>query len=795
MALEIYAVETKTGLIIAQIPGAPTGPLARESSGFSSATFNIPLDDPAMPSGWESMLEAHRCSILAVDDRDGTRTAVWCGMINKINHTNSGLSAQTVSTEWLMDSRRATDRTWGATTELMQIVRDLHQQFEADGAGVGLLIDAPNNGTKRAWSVKRSDAKSYAKCFEELGLEWSVDLALSGNTVLRTLRARLFDPAAAPTPAVVIQVPAHTSSWSWTASRLEAESATVVYVEGDGTGDTKTVSTPVVDAVREAAGYPRTEAWESVSGVTNAAEADRLAAQFAAQRFLDHEAVELTALNGAGGVQLSSLKVGDAVRVVIDTPALQKTAVYRLASWEVDASGASWTPTLAPARFSLYGWRRPTAKSASLAVREAAKSKNSDPIGGGYISPIKNAKGDRLTLDPFKGTGWTDEAGVFRPMDGSSGGGSENPWENPEWGEGDGWEGPAAETVVARNGRFLSETMTGLNGGGIDGKGILYTFAAKTSAQPENASATLDRPIFSETPACSSSVSAYSTSQGVVTKVGEYAPPVISAALMNSILGNSGIWLTLTLNGTTTGKVSARPLFESLRFMDKHAYGAVGMNVRHLNGSTVLKTVIHYELLRWPILSDGGFGAAERVLGADGGGVKASKDLLCSVDMVGGRARLRGLSDRGQELHVELPPVGLSLAQQSVGMSRAWITTTADGSGKRLYLGTGHHIALDEKLAPTAPSWTQDYFSDTFGRYGFMAKGRRFHTLIRDQSGKGSASMSVYASDGSATATPLVVDTWAAITGGTSVLPFHLETHKGWVYVASSVGITSFEIA
>lgn len=425
MALELFIVETQSGRILAEVPGTPGGPLSREAGGFASASFSIHLSDPTMPASWEELLAEQKHSVLAVDEQGSTRTPVWLGIINERSVKDGGAQVQCVSTEWLLDARRTADRIWGTSTDLMRIVRDLVADFEADGLGASLATDAPDIGTQRAWSVKRSEGKSPAKCFDELGIEWSVELSWASPDqaeVRKTLRARKFEAGVLPAPKRVIQVPMHTTSWEWTASRLESESATVVFVEGDGSGDLRTVSLPVVDAAREAAGYPRVEAWESVSGVTNAAEAGQLAAQFAARKFARHERIQLTAHNSADGSPLAGLVIGDAIRVSIDTDSLQREAVYRLASWDLDPSGATWTPILVPAEFGLEGWRRPGAKSAALAARQEAKKQQAtsqDPLKNGY-------EWEGSKIDPEKGFQIKGEDGEWGGIGGGGGFGSSN---------------------------------------------------------------------------------------------------------------------------------------------------------------------------------------------------------------------------------------------------------------------------------------------------------------------------------------------------------------------------------
>lgn len=720
MALEIYAVETKTGTLLAQLPGTPSGPLAREASGFSSASFTISVDDPAMPANWGPLLEAHRCSLLAVDDRDGVRTPVWLGLINQVVHTDAGLNVQCASTEWLLDTRRANDAVWGATTDLMKIVRDLHGQFEANGAGVGLAVDAPDAGVKRAWSVKRSDGKSFMACFEELGLEWAIDLSLTDTKVVKTLRVMAFDPAAPQTPATVVQVPAHTSSWRFTESRLEAESATVVYVEGDGTGDTKTVSTPVIDTAREAAGYPRVEAWESVSGVTNSAEAGKLAAQFAARRFLDHQAMEITVRNSVDGVPLAGLRIGDSIRVVIDTPSLQHTATYRLASWEVEPSGDSWTPVLAPAGLSLYGWRRPTAKAAALKVRDLGKDKNRDPFGSKYISPIANSDGNRLTFDAEKGAGWTSPDGSFKPYGTGGGGtgGSTPGGSQPEWGDGSesGWSGaPAAKVKAIRargeaqstpitdavfadeGGRFYSAVHAGL-----ETAAMIYRSGEQSRPVPEAPIGVL---VFGGT-----------LREGVASDYRARGAATLSPEMQQTILDLNPFWEAVAMGGGDTSWASAEIQLASQKSVDELVKLFVTGGHIYLPFTTKISGALeqtHRGLLRWAVDEGGSFtGDPEVVLGslAVGSWPDHFRRISTNVAMAfgGGAAAVIGLSSRGVEKIWELPALPKEAALPTEGSyASAALMPRLDGSGKRVCLGSGYEIPVSDKLMPEATEWAR----------------------------------------------------------------------------------------
>lgn len=719
MTLEIYAVETKTGTLLAQLPGTPSGPLAREASGFSSASFTISVDDPAMPAGWESLLEAHRCSILAVDDREGVRTPVWLGLINQVAHTDAGLEAQCASTEWLLDTRRATDAVWGATTDIMKIVRDLHTQFEANGAGVGLAVDAPDTGVKRAWSVKRSDGKSFMACLEELGLEWAIDLSLTDTKVVKTLRVRSFDPAAGQTPATVVQVPAHTSSWRFTESRLEAEAATVVYVEGDGTGDTKTVSTPVIDTAREAAGYPRVEAWESVSGVTSSSEAGKLAKQFAARRFLDHEAVEITVRNSADGTPLSGLRIGDSVRVVIDTPTLQRTGDYRLASWEVEPSGDSWTPVLAPAGLSLYGWRRPTAKAAALKVRELGKHKGRDPFGAKYISPIANSDGDRLTFDAEKGAGWTAPDGTFKPYGAGSGagGGSTPGGSQPEWGDGSeaGWSGAPAAKVKAIRARGEAQSTPITDAVFADESGRFYSavHAGLETTAYMYRSGEQARPV----PEAPIGVLVFGgiLREGVATDYRARGAATLSPEMQQTILDLNPFWETAAMGGGDTTWSSAEIRLASQKSLAELVkLFATGGHI-YLPFTTIVSGAFettHRGLLRWAVDEAGSFtGDPEVVLGSLAVGAWPDHFRRISTNVAlafgGGSATVVGLSSRGVEKIWELPALPSEAEMQTEGSSSsAALMPRPDGSGMRVCLGSGYEIPVSDKLMPEATEWT-----------------------------------------------------------------------------------------
>lgn len=456
MSLIFYAVKSRTGERLARLPLTPEGEFGTTISTFSSATFSLDINDKECPDDWADHIEPMLMSILVCDEAN---RPLWLGLINNTPVTSGGgVKIPCASMEWGLDKRYPQDHTFGTSSDFMAIPRALISDVEAGGVGFGLLTDAPDCGTPRAYTVKNSDRKSVAAIFDELGLEWTITLSWkdsSQDVILKTFTARepnLGNNTA--TPEFVINYPGNADTWSFDAPATDGKAATCVQALGDGTGDLRTTSLPVIDTDKEAAGYPRIEHFQTFTGVTNVNDANALAQQISQDLFNRRHVIAVTVLN-AGATSFADTTLGSSVRINIDSPELRLDEVWRFVGWTMSADGLTWTPTLAKLGTKVKDFPRANDPSAlGRALRELAKPTLTDPLVNGYTFPA-NSDGVSFAIDPSKGFGSYDASGAFTPFSGGTG---TIPW-NPgsgsgtnsgaNWGFGSEGSDPGATPVYA----------------------------------------------------------------------------------------------------------------------------------------------------------------------------------------------------------------------------------------------------------------------------------------------------------------------------------------------------------
>lgn len=184
----------------------------------------------------------------------------------------------------------------------------------------------------------------------EDGFNWTIDVEWANEDhsrikyVFRTGYPHLGYRTA--TPEHVFEMPGNISDFDGSESWGDGDAATHVQGSGDGDGDTKLTSVPVVDTVREAAGWPRLEERRQFSGVNERQTLDAHVRAMAAELFGGQNVVTITVRDGAG-TSLADLTLGDSARVLIDAPTKKVDEVSVVVGLSLMPNSSEFKPTLA----------------------------------------------------------------------------------------------------------------------------------------------------------------------------------------------------------------------------------------------------------------------------------------------------------------------------------------------------------------------------------------------------------------------------------------------------------------
>lgn len=336
------ACDIQTGQIQAELPLACGDSFERAMQTISTAGFKLPIHDPACPRDWEALTAPWRFWIVAVLD-DGT--ICWGGIITGRSRdaTSGVVSISCSSPEDYLD-RRYTPAKRFDQVDQSDIAAWLVRQAIPDG--IPFLIDAPKSGVKRDREYNDDDAATLYKRLSDLsgvigGPEWHIAIEWQDrqkqNAIIPVFKCgtpRI--GIATDSPQSVFELPGGLIEATLEERFGESEYATHVMAAGGGEGEDRPLSSPMIDAARENAGYPRVEVRKTFDSVTLKPTLDT------------HAKGLLAALSG--GVQVFTLTqkldeyprlgidwhMGDDVRLVIDTDTLKIDRKIRVVGWSLD---------------------------------------------------------------------------------------------------------------------------------------------------------------------------------------------------------------------------------------------------------------------------------------------------------------------------------------------------------------------------------------------------------------------------------------------------------------------------
>lgn len=349
--------ELVTGKFLDEYPMTFEGDLSRLLQAYGEGSLSLPLFDregaPVSPT-WEQDILPWRSLILAVDEQD---RIVWHGIPTKRARSLRPVVRFPCRTiEGYLVERYVPTMSFKQRDQTSEIFRQL---IAVAGDSVGMEYDCPPSGRLRDHDYADDEnARVYDRVNELAalidGFNWTIDVVWGDDehTFVRKI-ARTGYPFLGnrdENPAHFFELGQNISDFDHEDDWSSGNAATHVLGIGEGEGDAKVMSAPVIDSEREAAGWPRLEARKSFSNVKLQDTIDSHAHAVAAQMFGGQNVVELVARNPGKSedfTRLGDFTLGDTARVSIHCPSLDLEEVWPVVGWSLSPTSGTYKPVLA----------------------------------------------------------------------------------------------------------------------------------------------------------------------------------------------------------------------------------------------------------------------------------------------------------------------------------------------------------------------------------------------------------------------------------------------------------------
>lgn len=350
MAYRFKVAELKTGDVLKEVPLTIESEMTRNLQSHGTGSFGLAVRHPSCPTNWEQLILPGRSLIVVLDEAD---RIVGHGIPTDRQRDGSGVVVYPAMTlEGYFLERYVPTRAY-VQRDQTAIAQDLASVC-ADDAGIPLQFDCPPSGVLRDRTYGDDENARVYDRLQELaavqnGFNWTVDVDWEDDSHKRvkyTFRTGYpYLGNRSPTPEHVFEAPGNITDYRYNEPWRDGEAATHVQAVGDGDGETKLMSAPVTDTVREAAGWPRVEAREQFSGVKEQATIDKHARGLASALFGGQQVITVTVKDGVG-TSLVDLTRGDTGRVKIKSDELVFDEVFVVVGVTMMPSG-EYKPTLA----------------------------------------------------------------------------------------------------------------------------------------------------------------------------------------------------------------------------------------------------------------------------------------------------------------------------------------------------------------------------------------------------------------------------------------------------------------
>lgn len=345
-----------TGEVYEELPLRIGDKLSRFMMDVGSGSVDLPIRDTACPPDWIDHTTPWRVLFVAVDER---ARVIWAGIPtrrirNPLTHV---VQMPCVTVEGYLRQRHVPNMSFSNADQTGDITRAL-AGIAGDAHGVGLEFDTPFSGVNRDRDYHADEGGTVLARLQELsqvidGFEWTIDVNWADGSqtaftkTFRTGYPHLGRVTNAPDP--VFEMPGGLVSFTFEESWNDDDAGTHVIATGDGEGESKTISTPVIDTVREGAGWPRLEVRRSFSSVTRQDTINSHAQSVAAETFGGTELITLESRTDAAP-EFGEWGLGDSVRIEIDTDELRMEQIMRVVGWNLSHAEGTVEPVVARIR-------------------------------------------------------------------------------------------------------------------------------------------------------------------------------------------------------------------------------------------------------------------------------------------------------------------------------------------------------------------------------------------------------------------------------------------------------------
>lgn len=358
--------DLRTGRVLDELPLLIEDDLTRQLKGVGEGKFLAPFFDNEgrlfRNRYWEKLIIPWKTMVLVCTE--GGRI-IWSGIPNESSVPGAAgmdIPCRTAE-EYLL-------RRYMPNAEFLDV--DQANIFAAmitaaNAQGIGFEVDAPATGVLRERIYRDAENVRIGDRLAELsnaapGFDWTVDIEWedAGQSRVRkiarmrpTMGNRTDNPEHAFTSGVNVRSIVPESRWG------QGDAATHVTAVGDGEGESRLISAPGIDAIREAAGWPRLEERRNFSGVSDEDTINAHMVRMKTAFFGGQQLVTLDALMPREGEFFTGpadLSLGDTAKVELrigqdpvdrDQYAVQLDAVWPVVGWSISPDMETWKPTLA----------------------------------------------------------------------------------------------------------------------------------------------------------------------------------------------------------------------------------------------------------------------------------------------------------------------------------------------------------------------------------------------------------------------------------------------------------------
>lgn len=357
-----------TGNVMDEVPLTIGQDLTQMLRGYGEGVLNAPyLDGDGRlyrSKYWKKMIVPWRSLVLVVDDSE---RIIWHGIPIRANGGDEFQTAFPARTceAYLLRRYKGTSHHLGVD----KAVIFASMIAEANVSGIGMEIDAPLTGDL----VERNYADSEnARIYDRIndlansgsGFDWTVDVewADADHTRVRKIaRMRPVMGNRTANPEHHFTLGGNITSVTWDNSWDDSDAATHVRAIGDGEGESRVMSSPGIDTVREAAGWPRLEDRRSFSGVKDRSTIEAHMARMKQALFGGQQLVTFTARNPRLGERITGagdIVLGDTAKVeirmgqdaLLNEYAVEIESVWPIIGMALSPDMTTWKPTLADVR-------------------------------------------------------------------------------------------------------------------------------------------------------------------------------------------------------------------------------------------------------------------------------------------------------------------------------------------------------------------------------------------------------------------------------------------------------------